>query len=114
MTVTKAIIRLFKHWHHSYFFLDTDLLLEVEDRLSQTLNIRIQLVGLPDQGHAFGDQNLNLFLQTSNQKGDGGSLLHLLTSALVGAYTLNQGDGKRVKLIGLVSFVDYGQWNAEA
>lgn len=95
-------------------FLDTDLLLEVEDSLSQSLNIWIQLVRLPDQSHTFRDENLNLFLKPGNQKGDGGPLLDLLTSAFVGAHTLNQGDGKWVKLVSLVSFVDDGQWNAEA
>lgn len=94
--------------------LGTDLLLEVEDCLSQSLNIWIQLVRLPDQSHTFSDENLNLFLKAGNQKGDGGPLLDFLTSAFVGAHTLNQGDGEWVKLVSLVGFVDDGQWNTEA
>lgn len=95
-------------------FSDTHLLLEVEDSLSQTLDIRIQLVRLPHQSHAFCDQNLDLLLKAGNQEGDGRSLLDLFASALVGAHALDQRDGKRVKLVGLVGFVDDGQWDAEA
>lgn len=93
---------------------DTDLLLEVEDCLSQPLNIRIQLVGFPDQGDAFSNKSLNLFLKPSHQQGDGDPLLHLLTSALIGAHALNQRDGKWVQLVSLVGFVDDGQRNTEA
>lgn len=93
--------------------LHTDLLLEVEDRLSQPLHIRIQLVGFPDQCDAFSNESLNLFLQPSHQQGDRGPFLHLLTSALICADTLNQRDGKRVQLVSLVGLVDNGQRDAE-
>lgn len=92
----------------------TDLLLEVEDSLSQPLNIRIQLVGLPDQSNTFSNQGLNLFLQPSYKQRDGRPLFHLLTSALISAHALNQRDGKRIKLVGLVGFVDDGQRDTEA
>lgn len=92
----------------------TDLLLEVEDGLSQPLNIRIQLVGLPDQSNTFSNQGLNLFLQPSYKQRDGRPLLHLLTSALISAHALDQRDGKRIQLVGLVGFVDDGQRDTEA
>lgn len=49
----------------------TDLLLEVEDSLGQPLDIRIQLVGLPDQSNTFSNQGLNLFLKPSYKQRDG-------------------------------------------
>lgn len=90
------------------------LLLEVEDRLSQSLHVWIQLVRLPHQSDALSHQRLDLLLESSNQQRDGGPLLHFLTGALVGANAFNQRDCKRVELIGLVGFVDDGQRNAEA
>lgn len=89
--------------------LHTYLLLEVENCLSQPLDIWIQLVGLPNQSDSFSNESLDLFLQASHQQGDGGPLLHLLTSALIGAHTLNQRDGEWVQLVSLVGFVYDGQ-----
>ena len=43
----------------------------------------------------------------------GRPLLQLLEAPLVGADAFDEGDGERVKLVGLVSLVDDGQGNPE-
>ena len=63
---------------------------------------RVQLVGLPDEADAFRDQVLHLPPQPGHQQHHVRPRLHLFEAPLVSADALDEGDGERVELVGLV------------
>ena len=65
--------------------------------------------------HSKLNQNLNHFKSpTTHQDDNWRTLLQLLQDPFVGSDTLNQGNRKRIKLIGLMGLVNNGQWDPEA
>ncbi|CAN7979468.1 unnamed protein product, partial [Ixodes pacificus] len=90
------------------------LLLEVEDHLRQLLHVRIQLVRLPDETDALrkGDSPIGAWARALEQQRARST--HLFTGPLVRADALDERDGKRVELVGLVRLVHNGQGHAEA
>ena len=76
---------------------------EVSTRASNfRIYSRVQLVRLPDEADALGDEVLDVPPEAGHQQHHVRPRLHLLEAPLVGADALDQGDGERVKLVGLV------------